>query len=339
MRFEPRFLGTILILATFLLAGCASKNGTPAGSDPSGSDGGNPSGTGGTDASGTDPGATDPTGTSDPTTPPANTAPTVNLTASVLNGTAPLEVTFTVAATDAEGDVLSWTLDGNGDGAVDATGEDLPASANVTFAEPGVYTATVNVTDGEFTVNATQVITVIAGGSAFSTLYFVGDGSTNVVTNAANDYVFDLSVTGPGNQDSKWFAGGYPAADNYAYNFVPLFKYAGAAGPVVINPGQILELHVWVQRPEALACGVFAQIFDDTGVVLGTAGGYEPAYPAPAGSVPGPVDYVFLLEEVAAGTYPGIAIHVTQAYIDCASVTTGVYWGSAAHPSRLVLDA
>ena len=40
---------------------------------------------------------------------PSNTAPTVTLSASTLSGIAPLQVTFTATASDAENDTLSYT--------------------------------------------------------------------------------------------------------------------------------------------------------------------------------------------------------------------------------------
>ncbi|HEX9817192.1 MAG TPA: hypothetical protein VGB18_09450, partial [Candidatus Thermoplasmatota archaeon] len=53
--------------------------------------------------------------TSTNATSATNTPPTANLTADVPNGTAPLNVTFTVNGTD-DGDALNWTLDIDADG-------------------------------------------------------------------------------------------------------------------------------------------------------------------------------------------------------------------------------
>lgn len=146
-RIRPT-LAWLAALMIFLLAGCIGGNDSPQGNSrspgPSGSE--------------TDPGTTDPTdpgGTADPTDPtgtdptgPVNAAPSAELNASAVSGTAPLPVTFTVNGSDPDGDALTWSLDSNGDGTVDATGEELPATVNVTFDSPGSFNVTLTVSDG-----------------------------------------------------------------------------------------------------------------------------------------------------------------------------------------------
>ena len=73
--------------------------------------------------------------------PPGNVPPTVAAAAAPRSGTAPLQVQFTSAATDPDGDQVSTVWD-FGDG-VRAGGEAI----SHTYTQPGAYTATVTVTD------------------------------------------------------------------------------------------------------------------------------------------------------------------------------------------------
>ena len=73
--------------------------------------------------------------------PPGNVPPQVQAAASPRSGAAPLQVRFTSAATDPDGDQVSTVWD-FGDG-VRAGG----ANINHTYGQPGTYTATVTVTD------------------------------------------------------------------------------------------------------------------------------------------------------------------------------------------------
>ncbi len=94
----------------------------------------------------------------DGTAPPANTPPTVSTTADTTSGDAPLVVTFTTIAADAEGAISSvaWTFgDGN-------TATNL--NPTHTYDNAGTYEAKVVVTDeGGLTAEATVTITVNGG--------------------------------------------------------------------------------------------------------------------------------------------------------------------------------
>lgn len=94
------------------------------------------------------------------TTVAANNAPTANLSSDVPNGTAPLNVTFTIEGTDADGDELSWTLDIDGDNESDYNGTELPSEIVHEYLEAGNYTAILNVTDGTNSTQASLDITV-----------------------------------------------------------------------------------------------------------------------------------------------------------------------------------
>lgn len=93
------------------------------------------------------------------TAPPTNAAPTATLEASALNGTAPLNVTFTLGGSDPDGDDLTWSLTVGND---TQAGDALPATVNATL-EVGNHTVTLTVSDGNLTGNATLVIAVEAG--------------------------------------------------------------------------------------------------------------------------------------------------------------------------------
>nr|WP_265736703.1 PQQ-dependent sugar dehydrogenase [Peterkaempfera griseoplana] len=72
-----------------------------------------------------------------------NTPPFVQVDASPLTGDTPLKVDFTAAATDPEGQAVSYAWDFDGDGKTDST----EAKPSHTFTAPGTWTATVTATD------------------------------------------------------------------------------------------------------------------------------------------------------------------------------------------------
>lgn len=88
-----------------------------------------------------------------------NRAPEVTFVPNATSVDAGSGVTFAINATDADGDELSWTLDGDGDGVVDAEGTE--ATVSFTYEAAGNFVATLNVTDGNSTVTATATIEVI----------------------------------------------------------------------------------------------------------------------------------------------------------------------------------
>jgi PKD repeat protein len=84
-----------------------------------------------------------------------NTPPTVGPTASPSSGPAPLTVQFAANARDPEGAALRYVWD-SGDRSA-ASNEPNPRH---TYTSPGVYTANVIVTDGEYLVNGTVTVSV-----------------------------------------------------------------------------------------------------------------------------------------------------------------------------------
>lgn len=81
-----------------------------------------------------------------------NAPPVMSLSVDVGNGTIPFPVNFTIEATDADGDALSWTLDVNG---TRFNGTELPATVLHTFNATGNTTVVATVTDGNATVSET----------------------------------------------------------------------------------------------------------------------------------------------------------------------------------------
>ena len=99
----------------------------------------------------------------------ANTDPVItSATASQSFGIAPLPVDFTAAATDADGDPLTYLWDFDNDGSIDATG----ATAAHTYTAGGSPTAKLTVTDGK-------------GGVATRTISIDGDRARRPVGQAA----------------------------------------------------------------------------------------------------------------------------------------------------------
>jgi PKD repeat protein len=88
----------------------------------------------------------------------ANTPPVLSAaTATPNTGDAPLAVQFGAAATDADGDTLTYSWDfGNGGSTQDAT----TRNAAFTYPAPGTYTARVTVSDGESSDSEPVVVTV-----------------------------------------------------------------------------------------------------------------------------------------------------------------------------------
>lgn len=91
---------------------------------------------------------------------PPNRAPTAQLMASIANGTTPLNVTFGLAGTDADGDALNWTLvleDG-----VRVNGTGLPTNLTHTFTDAGDRLVALEVTDGHDVARANVTVRVAA---------------------------------------------------------------------------------------------------------------------------------------------------------------------------------
>jgi hypothetical protein len=107
-----------------------------------------------------------------------NHAPTGAIHAKAGNGTAALNVTFSLTGRDADGDHLNWTL-AFGDHA-NRTGAALPANVTHAYAKPGLYNVTYTLTDGKNATTYHSKVNVTAGGVAFTPI----DSTQSWVTSA-----------------------------------------------------------------------------------------------------------------------------------------------------------
>ena len=91
-----------------------------------------------------------------------NVPPACTLVASPINGTVPLTVTFTLTASDSDGNISSWKLDIDTDGNTEYSGTGTPPVTKVhIYDTPGSYSAQLIVTDnGGKTSSDTILITV-----------------------------------------------------------------------------------------------------------------------------------------------------------------------------------
>lgn len=89
----------------------------------------------------------------------AGSAPTAVASADLTTGLAPLTVNFTGVGSDADGQVASYSWN-FGDGSPALTGE----TANHTYVNPGVYTATLTVTDNAGLTNTSTVAITVSNG-------------------------------------------------------------------------------------------------------------------------------------------------------------------------------
>jgi PKD repeat protein len=106
------------------------------------------------------------TSTTATTSAPANRAPSATLSASIEAGAAPLNVTFTLVGTDADGDALTWTFDADGDNSPETEGDALPAEYVHSYEVAGAYNATLAVGDGQALTVVNVTITVSAAAEA-----------------------------------------------------------------------------------------------------------------------------------------------------------------------------
>lgn len=134
----------VAAILTVLLAGCAgSANQTPTASSMS------------------EAGADDPATTRDADAQsPTNGPPNATLTASDLTGAAPLTITFTINASDPDGNELKWFFDADGDKTTDANGTQFPATADFTYNVPGEFVANLTVSDGSQNSSATVTLNI-----------------------------------------------------------------------------------------------------------------------------------------------------------------------------------
>lgn len=112
-----------------------------------------------------------------------NTLPVISsFTADPLSGTAPLDVTFSVSASDADGSIAGYEWDFDGNGTYEASTSTVPVSH--TYTAPGTYKAVVRVTDDDgASVTASVTIEVADASSKGADT----TGSTTTTTTSADN--------------------------------------------------------------------------------------------------------------------------------------------------------
>lgn len=146
---------TLALLVSAALAGCAGDEAPTL--DSTDDDGTDDQSQTATSTETTTPPPSDENETTDPE-PEANTPPTAKLTADAVNGTAPLNVTFTIEASDADGDDLTWEL--FLDGIQITKGREPTATTTYNFTEAGNFTLRLVVEDDESSAEANVTVRV-----------------------------------------------------------------------------------------------------------------------------------------------------------------------------------
>ncbi|RKR86272.1 glucose/arabinose dehydrogenase [Micromonospora pisi] len=149
-----------------------------------------------------------------------NTPPQVTASATPTSGSAPLLVTFTGNATDAEGDnPLSYAWD-FGDGGTANT-----ANATHTYASAGTFTATLTVTDSRGARGTATVVVTATGGPTPT-------GSSNV---HLFYYPWYGSPTGPNGGWRHWQQGGRTPPNDVGADFYPTLGAYDSGDPAVLT--------------------------------------------------------------------------------------------------------
>ena len=131
------------------------------------------------------------------TVTPVNDAPTVIVSASPTNETAPLAVNFTAIGTDVDGDPLtySWNF---GDGTTASI-----QNPSHSYTTAGTYTVTVTVFDGNGGSNSTQVVFTITSGPPSITLQ-----PADVTKAAGQTATFTVAASGTAPLFYQWYWNG-----------------------------------------------------------------------------------------------------------------------------------
>jgi PKD repeat protein len=202
--------------------------------------------------------------------------PTASLAVSPASGTAPKPVTITISATDPDSPTLTYKLD-FGDGTTPHNGTATSTALNIahTFAQPGIYTVRLAVTDGVYSDVRTRTVSI---GLAEPLTANAGDDQTAIVNQSVH---FDGSASRPliGITSYNWtFPDGTATGAVVNHTFttvgtqtVTLTVHAGAAvstdtttvvvSPVPTTPG----LHVTITGSSASVGGADVTVIDAGG--------------------------------------------------------------------------
>jgi PKD repeat protein len=136
--------------------------------------------------------------------PIAKQPPICSLSASPTSGTAPLDVTFSMSASDPDGYIASWRLDVNNDGIAEFSGSGSPPSTlQYTYQNPGTYIAKLTATDNDgLTAEDTEIIEVtdfsISASPTSLTIQQGSLGNSTITVTSINGFnqPVQLSVSG-----------------------------------------------------------------------------------------------------------------------------------------------
>ncbi|MES2155892.1 MAG: hypothetical protein V4510_12225 [bacterium] len=210
----------LLVAVVIVFAGCSSKEpdarsvpGTtddtshPGGNDPVTSNGAPPTGPPPTSGAGT------------PASQGGNHAPIPDVKPSAKSGPAPLSINFTLGASDADGDALSWTFDANSDGTKEDSGTDLPKTVAFSYAQAGTSNATFRVTDGRLESVFVVAVTILEAKPA--SVVFTGHVDVpDPASTAANECILDIAIVAGAPDNVVGNIHAFPEAlDGWHYTF------------------------------------------------------------------------------------------------------------------------
>ncbi|MDR1998841.1 MAG: PKD domain-containing protein, partial [Frankiaceae bacterium] len=213
----------------------------------------------------------------------ANTPPTATLAVTPTSGVAPLSVTATIDASDADNDPLTYTLD-FGDGGAPTQGPLPSAGISHIYTAAGTYSIRAEVSDGsvgvvkyaKVSVGLSQPLTAAAGDDQTVAINapVTFDGSGSVPAEAITSYSWDFG-DGASSTDPR-ATHAYAAAGTYTVTLMVASGAETASGRAVItvlNPQPAQGLAVSVTSGGALLAGVAVVVIQPDGSrISGTTG-------------------------------------------------------------------
>jgi PKD repeat protein len=131
-----------------------------------------------------------------------NQAPTCSLTPDHDTGDMPLLVIFTLNASDADGSIVSWSIDGDGDNVTDDEGVGVPPINYIhSYSDAGIYNATFFVVDDDGANASSNVTIIVTGANQAPSCHISSDPPEGV---APLTVAFELSATDIDGYITSW---------------------------------------------------------------------------------------------------------------------------------------